>query len=159
MFNENYNKDKNKDSLYDFICNFNVVYLWPRLLERLFVESRGLVFFDFLRLFFFSAYFSFLLFFRFFFSLFFTYFFDVSRVFFRFLFVDFFFSFLKFVKNPYSFFSCCGSLGAFFIKWVFSTNHKHIGILYIYLGFLSGIFGTTLSLIIRQELITPVILL
>jgi cytochrome c oxidase subunit 1 len=37
-------------------------------------------------------------------------------------------------------------------KWLYSTNHKHIGTLYIVLGVLSGIIGLILSLVIRMEL-------
>jgi len=40
----------------------------------------------------------------------------------------------------------------FVTKWFFSTNHKIIGSLYIYLGFVSGVIGTMLSFLIRLEL-------
>jgi hypothetical protein len=37
----------------------------------------------------------------------------------------------------------------------FSTNHKDIGSLYLILGFISGIIGTVLSIVIRLELSVP----
>jgi cytochrome c oxidase subunit 1 len=43
----------------------------------------------------------------------------------------------------------------FVTKWFFSTNHKIIGSLYIYLGFVSGVIGTMLSFLIRLELAQP----
>jgi hypothetical protein len=67
--------------------------------------------------------------------------------------IDFFRWFMKKVVSFFSFFDF--PEGSKLRRWLYSTNHKDIGSLYIVFGAFAGLVGTSFSIMIRIALASP----
>lgn len=72
--------------------------------------------------------------------------------------INYYYNFKNFIFNYINFFKFTlfvKKIKVFSREWLFTTNHKKLGLNYIIFSVFSGLFGTTLSTLIRMELSQP----